>query len=191
MKNDFRTYIKIAAVIMLCVIVGMCIADGRSEAVSGSDADVVSSTAVLTAKDADDEAAKEVLVKYFTAFNTHNPEMIADLLCSEPMQALGQDRAAVVERMQTAIDNTAAQYGDSFCFKFDKAEFVCDDLGENLPILNDSVSLTDAPVQIDALKAVTATVQIVNSEGVEGPEEAAAMMVYRYNGQWYLYGYAG
>jgi len=188
-KNDFRTYIKIVAVLALCFIVVMCIVDGKGEAVSGSD--VTSSTELLTETNADDEGAKEVLVKYFTAFNTQNPEMIADLICSEPMLAVGQEREAVIERMSTAISNTAAMYGENFCFKFDKAEFVCDDLGENLSILNDSVSLTDAPIQIDALKAVTATVQMVNGEGVEGPKEAAAMMVYRYDGEWYLYGYAG
>lgn len=192
MNGKYIWFIRFAAAAAVIALAVVCMAGcGKDTVPSGdvSTGDVV----VSGAEDfgSDDSAAMDKLADYFEAFNAKDAEGLADLICSDAIIAAGQTREDAVTMMQSSIDAMAAQYGSEFHFAFDRAEFTCEDASDRVEVMNDVFSLNEAEVKIDAARYVTGTVAMVDSSGTRHEAEAGTMLVYRYNGVWYLYGYAG
>lgn len=140
----------------------------------------------------EEDAAKAVVVSYFDAFNAQDARAIADLICSEPMltgmQANDMDYDQFVSYMESNISYTVEQYGENYRINYDEAEFSCEDAAEQLDGLNEMFGLTDAEVKVDTITVVSCAVSITGSDGIESEPEEGSVIVYRYDGEWYLYG---
>lgn len=184
MKN-----MRILLAVLLAVLAILCAAGcGEDDAVSPSDA-AVSASAVADSDD--DEAAKDTLQAYFDAFNAQDANAIADIVYSHATDATGMTREDIATMMQSSIDANVAQFGDGYRFVYDRAEFVCEDAAAQVDGINQSFGLAEAEIKVDGARIIRATVHLVDADGIEHEPETGSMLVYHYDGAWYLYGYAG
>lgn len=193
MKNIRKLRVSVLAAVMAAAM--MLCATGCFTGMMGVESVVPDNTVGSTEFDEDDKAAAETLKAYFDTFGAKDVEKLADMLCSECRlsylnSANGTTRDDFVEMMQTNIDTTAAELGPDFKVNYDPDSFRSEDAGDYINILNDGLELNaeDGPV-IDCAKIITATVWMTSSEGEDMPTETGSMLVYRYDGQWYIYGY--
>lgn len=138
---------------------------------------------------ADDQAAIDVIVRYFAAHEAQDAEALTDIICCKPVldtfEDLGMTRDDYVSYMQGSIDAAIAVYGDSYSIGYDEGSFVVEDASDELETLNSSLGLTDA---FDAAKYVSVSNWMIGSDGSESEPITSTMIVYRYNGEWYLGG---
>jgi len=200
-KLHIRVLALLSAVVMLLCAAGC----GKDEEVPGSDAESAgiaenvsgadfgpSGIAESTSgSDAAERAAVQTLAAYFDAFNAKDAGRIANIVFCDATAVSGMSRDDIAQIMRSGIESTVAIYGEDFHYNYDPEQFVCENADDQVDAINQSFGIQDSDVRVDAARIVRATVSMVDSDGVEHEPETGSMLVYRYDGAWYLYGYAG
>ena len=194
-KNISRLLLSMLAAVMAGAM--MLCATGCFTGMMGVESVVPDTTVEASEFSEEDKAAADTLKIYFDAFGAKDIEKLTDLICSECRlnylnSTNGTTRENFVEMMQGNVDSTAAELGEDFKVNYDPESFKSEDAGDYMEILNDGLELDPekGPV-IDCAKIISATVWMTNSSGEDLETETGSMLVYRYDGQWYIYGYVG
>ena len=135
----------------------------------------------------DNTAAADVMEAYLNAFNDQDVDALVDIIYCEARYD-SRTREDLAEELRSSIDAVVGKYGEGYRYVFNRDEFAYGDATQQMNTLNEFLGLTDADIKVDAARIVSAEMCVVDSEGVEIEAARSTMMVYRYDGQWYLYG---
>ena len=145
----------------------------------------------------DDRAAIKALTDYFDAYAAKDFEAMADSMCSDCRlrqlnQANGATRDNFVELMKSNVAATDAEFGKNAKMMYDGENISVINADEYLETLNEEFRIdTENEPVVDMARIVEATVWFdVGFDNKEGLE-TGSMLVYRYNNEWFIYGYAG
>ncbi|MBE6760317.1 MAG: hypothetical protein E7554_09580 [Ruminococcaceae bacterium] len=145
----------------------------------------------------DDRAAADALIKYFDAYSAKDVETMADSLCSDCRlrqlnEANGATRDNFVELMKGNVSATDAEFGENAKMMYDKDTMTVTNADEYVETLNEEFRIDTAnEPAVDMARIVTATVWFEVAFGNQEGTETGSMLVYRYNNEWFVYGYAG
>jgi len=145
----------------------------------------------------DDRAAVKALTDYFDAYSARDIEAMTDSMCSDCRlrqlnQANGATRDNFVELMKSNVAATDAEFGTHAKMMYDSESIAVINADEYIDTLNEEFRIdakTD-PV-VDMARIIEATVWFDVGFGNKEGIGAGSMLVYRYNGEWFIYGYAG
>ncbi len=150
----------------------------------------------VSATDADEQAAVDVVVKYFDAVCARDVQTMTDTICSpvrlkQLNQANGATEANFYEMMEANIKNMDIHYGTDAKFEYDPQSIVSENADQHIDILNEEfrIDREKEPI-VDMARIVSLTVWMNTGTGEKVDVAEGSMLVYRHDGEWYIYGSA-
>ncbi len=192
MNNSLRVMLALAMVIVTVCSLSGCLFNGLPEHLDKTPQAIPADQ--LTE---DDHAAIKALTTYFDAYSARDYETMADAMCSDCRlrqlnQANGATRDDFVELMKSNVAATDKEFGSHAKMMYDSENIAVINADEYLETLNEEFRIdTENEPVVDMARIVEATVWFdVGFDNEEG-RETGSMLVYRYNNEWFIYGYAG
>lgn len=192
MNNSLRAMLALVLVALLVCSLSGCLFNGLPEHLDKTPQAIPADQ--LTD---DDRAAIKALTDYFDAYAARDIEAMTDSMCSDCRlrqlnQANGATRDNFVELMKSNVSATDLEFGKHARMMYDSESISVINADEYLETLNEEFRIDTAnEPAVDMARIVEATVWFdVGFDNKEGME-TGSMLVYHYNGEWFIYGYAG
>jgi|GEM_PF-1864123 len=191
MKNKTVRFLRAAAAMLLAAMLMMTMSGCLNAYTGKPSADAAPATPE------DEQAARDVIIRYLDAFCAKDAQAMADTMCSpvrlaQLQQANGATEEDFLKLMQENLKNMDLQYGADSYLEYDPESIKSENADEYIDLLNDEFRVDrESGLIVDMARVVSATVWMNTTESEDKVDVAdGSMLVYRYDGQWYIYGSA-